>query len=75
MRGGDNMITRRCREHCDSVGETPLQHFCSALWVAIELQILVIAVVVHAFVPRWFTHTGTNKMKQILSRRSNVEVD
>jgi len=69
------MITRRCREHCDSVGETPLQHFCSALWVAIELQILVIAVVVHAFVPRWFTHTGINKMKQILSRRSNVEVD
>ena len=75
MRGGDNMITRKCREHCDSVGETPLQHLGSALRVAIELQLLVVAVVVHALIPRWFTHTATNKMKQILSRRRDVEVD
>lgn len=69
------MISQRCREHCASVGETPLQHLCSALRVALELQVLVVAVTIHALIPRWFTHTATNKMKQILSRRSNVEVD
>ena len=69
------MMSKRCREHCASVGETPVQHLGSALRVALELQLLVIAVTIHAFIPRWFTHTGTNKMKQILSRRRDVEVD
>ena len=63
------MITQRCKEHCDSVGETPLQHLVSALRVALELQILVVAVTIHAFIPRWFTHTATNYMKRILARR------
>jgi hypothetical protein len=63
------MITRQCKEHCKSVGETPLQHFVSALQVALELQILVVAVTIHAFIPRWFTHTATNYMKRILARR------
>lgn len=65
------MISRRCREHCDSVGETPLQHLVSALWVAAQLQILVVAVTIHAFVPRWFTHTGTRWMKRIVDKRSH----
>jgi hypothetical protein len=63
------MISQRCREHCASVGETPIQHLFSALWVAIQLQTLVLAVIVHAFVPRWFTLTATRQMKRIIEKR------
>ena len=65
------MISERCRAHCESVGETPVQHMISALKIAVELQLLVVAVTVHAFVPRWFTHTASNKMEEILSRRKS----
>ena len=63
------MISKRCRAHCESVGETPVQHMISALKIAVELQLLVVAVTIHALVPRWFTHTASNKMEEILSRR------
>ena len=63
------MISKRCRAHCESVGETPVQHMISALKIAVELQLLVVVVTVHAFIPRWFTHTASNKMGEILSRR------
>ena len=63
------MISRRCRAHCESVGETPVQHMVSALKIAVELQLLVVAVTIHALVPRWFTHTASDKMEAILSRR------
>jgi len=65
------MITQRCRDHCASVGETPLQHLRSALWVAAQLQLLVVAVTIHAFVPRWFTHTATRWMRRIVEKRQH----
>jgi len=63
------MISKRCRAHCESVGETPVQHMIAALKIAVELQLLVAVVTIHALIPRWFTHTASNKMEEILSRR------
>ena len=63
------MISKRCRAHCESVGETPVQHMISALKIAVKLQLLVVAVTVHAFIPRWFTYTATTHMKRIVDAR------
>jgi hypothetical protein len=66
------MISKRCREHCASVGETPVQHLISALKIAVYLQLLVAAVTIHAFIPRFFTHTASDKMKAILKGRQSI---
>ena len=63
------MISKRCREHCASVGETPVQHLISALKIAVYLQLLVAAVTIHAFIPRFFTYTATRHMKRIIDER------
>ena len=63
------MISKRCRAHCESAGETPVQHMISALKIAAKLQLLVVAVTIHAFIPRWFTYTATTHMKRIVDAR------
>jgi len=64
------MISRRCKEHLSEVGESPLKHFWSALWVAIRLQAYVCACLVHGVVPCLFTHTTTKGIRQILEDRT-----
>ena len=66
------MISKPCRAHCASVGETPVQHMFSALKIAVYLQLLVAAVIIHAFIPRFFTHTASDKMKAILEGRQPI---
>jgi len=63
------MITRKCKLHLEEVNETGLQHMTHALWVAIRLQLIIPAVIVHAFAPRFFTRTGTDMMNTILKER------
>ena len=63
------MISRKCRQHLEEVNETALQHMVQALWVALRLQLIIPAVIVHAFAPRFFTRTGTNMMNTILKER------
>jgi hypothetical protein len=64
------MISQRCRAHLSEVGESPLKHLCSAVWVAIRLQGYVCACLVHAVVPCLFTHTTTDGIRQILEDRT-----
>jgi len=40
-----------------------------ALWVAVRLQLVIPALIIHAFAPRYFTHTASNMMKNILKER------
>ena len=63
------MISRKCRQHLEEVNETALQHMIQALWVALRLQLIIPAVIIHAFAPRFFTRTGTNMMNTILKER------
>ena len=64
------MLTKKCQEHLDSVKETRWQHFKHAMWVSWQLEKARNAVIIHAFVPRWFTTYASSKCKEILERRS-----
>ena len=61
------MFSKQCKLHLDEVGKTGPEHMAFALKTAVKLQLLVPALVVHAVAPRFFTHTATNVMKDILN--------
>jgi uncharacterized membrane protein len=63
------MLSKQCKAHLEEVGETGLQHACHAVKVAVQLQLLVPALLVHAVAPRFFTKTASNVMKNILENR------
>ena len=63
------MLSNQCRAHLDNVGETPIQHMRGALWIALKLQLLVPALIIHSVAPRFFTNTATNVMKNIQEAR------
>ena len=63
------MLSNKCRLHLKEVNETGLQHMVHALWVAVRLQLIIPALIIHAFAPRYFTHTASNLMKNILKER------
>ncbi len=63
------MLSNKCRLHLKEVNETGLQHMVHALWVAVRLQLVIPALIIHAFAPRYFTHTASNLMKNILKER------
>jgi|TARA_B100000035_G_scaffold313749_1_gene328179 hypothetical protein len=64
------MLSKKCKLHLDEVGETGLQHMGKALLVALKLQLLVPAVIIHSVAPRYFTKTATNVMRSILDDRN-----
>ena len=64
------MLSKKCKLHLDEVGETGLQHMVKALLVALKLQLLVPAVIIHSVAPRYFTKTATNVMRSILDDRN-----
>mgnify|MGYP001344311853 CR=1 FL=1 len=65
------MITNKCRAHLAEVNETAVQHMFHSLGVAVTLQCLVPLIVIHSFIPRFFTRTGTNVMKNIIKDRTD----
>jgi|TARA_Y100000991_G_scaffold170761_1_gene132485 hypothetical protein len=66
---GEKMFSKECREHLKEVEETGLEHMLSALKVAIRLQLLVPALIIHSIAPRFFTRTASDTMKNILENR------
>lgn len=65
------MFSKQCKIHLEEVGESGLSHMMGATKAAIKLQLLVPALLIHAIAPRFFTHTGTNVMKDILKDRKH----
>ena len=63
------MFSKKCRQHLKEVEETGLQHMLSTLKVAIKLQLLVPALIIHSIAPRFFTRTATSTMKNIIENR------
>ena len=63
------MLSNQCRAHLHDVGETAGQHMKSALWIALRLQLLVPALIIHSIAPRLFTQTATKVLKDILQSR------
>ena len=67
------MLSKKCRAHLKEVDETAFEHMFQALKVAVKLQLVIPAIIIHAFVPRLFTYTGTNVMKKILEKRHGMD--
>ena len=63
------MFSKECREHLNEVQETGLEHMLSTLKVAIKLQLLVPALIIHGIAPRFFTRTASDTMRKILNNR------
>ena len=63
------MFSKECRKHLNEVEETGLEHMLSALKVAIKLQLLVPAIIIHSIAPRFFTRTASDTMRNILNNR------
>jgi len=60
------MFSKQCKAHLEEVGETGLQHMLHAFKVAVKLQLLVPALIIHGVVPRFFTKIATTTIKKIL---------
>lgn len=63
------MFSKQCKAHLNEVGETGLEHMKQAFKVAVKLQLLVPALLIHGVAPRFFTHTATDTMNKILKDR------
>lgn len=61
------MFSKQCKLHLEKVGETGAQHMFKALKIALRLQLIVPALIIHAFAPRFFTNTATTVMKDIIN--------
>lgn len=64
------MFSEKCKQHLTEQNETGLQHMRAALWTALRLQLLIPVLVIHAFAPRFFTHTGSCVIQDILNDRN-----
>jgi len=68
------MLTNKCKEHCKSVGQTRWQHFKFATGVELHMQVVKIALLIHAFIPRFFITTASDKIiglaKQLEEQRN-----
>lgn len=63
------MLSKQCRLHLEETGETGFEHAKKAVKMAAKLQLLVPALLVHAVAPRFFTHTASDVMENILKER------
>jgi uncharacterized membrane protein len=63
------MFSKQCKLHLEEVGESRFSHLWGATKAAVRLQLLVPTLLIHAIAPRFFTHTASNVMKDILKDR------
>jgi hypothetical protein len=61
-------IRRLFTEHPASVGETYLQHLCSASGFAIRMLFGAVACFLHALLPFAFQHTGSDCITELHER-------
>ena len=67
------MISEQCKAHLKEVDETAFKHMCEAFKIAVKLQLLVPAVIIHGVAPRLFTNTATKVMTNILEKRRGMD--
>jgi len=60
------MLSKKCKAHLSEEKMNPLQHMVHALTIAVRLQLLVPALIIHSVAPRWFATTASDTMKDIL---------
>ena len=65
------MLSKQCKLHLEEVDQTPIQHMKQAIIMAVKLQLLVPALLIHSVAPRFFKNTATDAMKGILKDRND----
>lgn len=63
-----SQLLQRCGDHPRSVGENYFQHWCSAMSFVVSMLALALCVLVHAFVPGLFEHTGKRRISSLYDR-------
>lgn len=61
-------IFKDFQDHPRSVGETYLQHWCSAMSFSATMATLALACMVHAFVPGLFKTTASESVQDLYRR-------
>ncbi len=62
------MLSKQCKLHLKKAKMTPIQHMLHALTIAVRLQLLVPALIVHSIAPRLFSTIASDTMKDILKK-------
>jgi len=60
------MLSKECKLHLEQEGMTGFQHMRRALRIALKLQLIIPALLVHSIAPRYFTRTASKVMKDCL---------
>lgn len=66
------VFSTKCKLHLDEADQKPLRHMMHALTIAAKLQLLVPVLIIHSVVPRCFTNTASNVMKDILNKQKDT---
>ena len=60
------MFSKQCKLHLKNTNMTAMQHMVHAIKIALQLQLLVPAIIIHSVAPRVFTTIASDTMKRIL---------
>lgn len=60
------MLSKQCKAHLKAENISALAHMKRALGIALRLQLVVPALLVHSIAPRFFTKTASNVMRDCL---------
>lgn len=62
------MFSKECKSHLDEANMGPLEHARFAMRIALELQIAVIAITIHSFIPRCCKSYASNKIVELADK-------
>ena len=60
------MFSQQCKLQLDAEGKTGAEHFKDAVKTAAKMQLLVPALLVHAFAPRFFVEMSEDAINRMM---------
>tara|TARA_B100000424_G_C22929548_1_gene494513 strand:+ start:1293 stop:1508 length:216 start_codon:yes stop_codon:yes gene_type:complete len=66
------MLSKACIKHLNDAKMTRWQHCIHAIIIAWRLQKAVLAIIIHAFIPRLFTTYASEEMQNILNAQDKI---
>ena len=62
------MLSQQCKLQLDAEGKTGAEHFKDAVKTAAKMQLLVPALLVHAFAPRFFVEMSEDAIRRMMDQ-------
>ena len=66
------MLSKACIKHLNDAKMTRWQHCVHALIISWRLQKAILAIIIHAFIPRLFTPYASKIMQDILNAQNKI---